>query len=214
MQSRRRRSGPTAGSCGHRNPSVPPSGSSCRAAHGAATRLRPSGFHPSRKGFMRRPGARGAISSPRSVRSPSSHPMRPISIVRNWNAPSKGRDVGTRFYRAACLVLHPATIPSCFRTRGHNRNRNYDCAPATLPRSPGIHCPAELHLHHRPGAGDRTPSRNCCIEGMARRHRSAKRRGLSRPMAVLNRIFAGPSGLLKPSCSAAQRLTRVFILQC
>jgi hypothetical protein len=33
----------------------------------------------------------------------------------------------TRFSRAACLVLHPATMPSCFRTRGHNRNRNYDC---------------------------------------------------------------------------------------
>ena len=36
--------------------------------------------------------------------------MRPISIVRNWNTPSKGRDVGTRFYGAACLVLHHAVM--------------------------------------------------------------------------------------------------------
>jgi hypothetical protein len=45
----------------------------------------------------------------------------------DWNAPSKGRDVGTRFSGAACIVPHPAAIPSCFPTRGHNRNRNYDC---------------------------------------------------------------------------------------
>jgi hypothetical protein len=25
------------------------------------------------------------------------------------------------------LVVHPATMPSCFPTKGHNRNRNYDC---------------------------------------------------------------------------------------
>src|ERR1700683_5162203 len=46
---------------------------------------------------------------PKSTRRPidgnaRSHPMRPISIVRNWNAPSKGLDVGTRFYGAACKL--------------------------------------------------------------------------------------------------------------
>ena len=40
--------------------------------------------------------------------------MRPIWIVWNWNTPSKGRDVGTRFYGAACLVLQLTTMPSCF----------------------------------------------------------------------------------------------------
>jgi hypothetical protein len=37
--------------------------------------------------------------------------IHPISIARNWNAPSKGRDAGTRLCGAACLVLHPATMP-------------------------------------------------------------------------------------------------------
>jgi hypothetical protein len=41
--------------------------------------------------------------------------------LASGNAPSKGRGVGTRFFRAACLVLHPASVSTYFPPRGHNR---------------------------------------------------------------------------------------------